>query len=80
MPGMSDRALSRSDAQLVRRAGLAGIVAGDRQAAADRLAGVLEPADVVALPAMQRDRDRGKPAQGRIDIHAPIGVLFVRAG
>ena len=49
--------MSRSAAQLVGRAGLAGIVAGDRQAAADLLARVLEPADVVPLPAVQRDRD-----------------------
>ena len=45
-------------AQFVRRAGLAGVVAGDREPAAEFVARVFESADVVALPAMQGDRDR----------------------
>ena len=64
--------------KLVGRAGLAGIIAGDRQAAADLLAGALEPADVVALPAVERDRDGREPRQGRLDIDAPLRVLLLR--
>ena len=64
--------LSRSAPKLVGRAGLAGIMAGDGQAAAELLARVLEPADVVALPAVERDRDRREPLEGRARRRRPI--------
>ena len=63
-------------AQFVGRAGLAGIVARDRQAAADRLAGVLEAADVVALPAVERDGDARQPRQGELGVHAERRVAI----
>ena len=43
--------------QLGRRAGLAGVVAGGDQPAAEGAGVGLEAADVVALPAVERDRD-----------------------
>ena len=79
-PGKSDSVLSRSDRSSSGVRALPGIMAGDRQAAAQLLAGVLEPADVVALPAMERDRDRRQPLEGRIDIDAPFRVLLFRTG
>ena len=42
-------------AEFVGRAGAAGVSAGDGEAAADGFAGVLEPDDVVALPAVEGD-------------------------
>ena len=78
--GQERQRLVQVGPELVGRAGLAGIMAGDRQAAAELLAGVLESADVVALPAVQRDRDGREPCQGRIDIDAPFRVLLLRAG
>ena len=60
--GQERQRLVQVGPQLVGRAGLAGIMAGDRQAAAQLLARVLETADVVALPAVERDRDRRQAA------------------
>ena len=64
-------------AQLVRRARLAGIVAGDRQAAAELFARVLEAADVVALPAVERDRNRRQPLDRRVGVDAERRVTFL---
>jgi hypothetical protein len=47
-------------AEFVRGAGLAGVVAGHGDAAAEAFAGVFKAADVVALPAVERDRDAGQ--------------------
>ena len=55
-------------AQLIGRARLARIIARHRQSAADRFAGVLETADIVALPAVQRDRNLGEPLKRPVDI------------
>ena len=62
--------------QFVGRAGLAGVIAGDGQAAAERLAGVLEAADVIALPAMDGNRDAGKLLEGFVGVHAQGGIAF----
>ena len=45
-------------AQFFRRAGLARIVAGHGQTVAQRAAGVFETAHIIALPAVQRNRNR----------------------
>ena len=42
------------------------------------LAGVLEAADVVALPAVQRDRNPGQPLEGLVDVDAQLGVALLR--
>ena len=65
-------------AKLVGGAGLAGIMARDGQSASQFLARVLEPSDVVALPAVQRDRYRREPRHGRFDVDVPRRVLFPR--
>ena len=78
MPGIRRERLVEVGAQFVGRARLARVVAGDGQAAADRLAGVLEPADVVALPAVQRDRNPGKPLERPVDVDAQGGVSLLR--
>ena len=62
--------------QLVGRAGLARIIAGDRQAAAQFLARVLESAHVVALPAVQRNGDTRQTLHSPIHVHAPVGILL----
>ena len=78
--GQKRQRLVQVGSELVGRAGLAGIVTGDRQAAPNLLARVLEPTDVIALPAMERDRDRRQPRQGRLDIDAPFRILLARTG
>ena len=63
--------------QFLGRAGLAGVVAGNRQAAAHFHVQVLEAGVVVALPAVQRDGNLGQLLQGTIRIHAHRGVPFL---
>ena len=70
--GNERQGLVQVAAQLVGRAGLAGIIAGDGQAAAQLLADCLKPADVVALPAVQRDRDGGQPLERASRHRRPI--------
>ena len=64
--------------KLVGRAGPSRIVAGDRQAPADILAGILEAADIVALPAVQRDRNLGQTLEGPVHVHAEGRIPFLR--
>src|SRR5690606_21098336 len=59
-------------------AGCARIVAGDREAAAERLASRLEAAHVVALPAVQADRDFTEAANRLIRVDAHRCVLLLR--
>ena len=65
-------------AEFLRRAGAAEVVAGDGQAAAEFGRGVFEAADVVALPAVERNGNRGETVEGAIGIDAEFGVLFAR--
>ena len=62
--------------QFIRCAGLAGVVAGDGQSAAQLLAGVLEAADIVALPAMDGNWDAGKLLECFVGVHAQGGIAF----
>jgi len=55
-------------AQLVGRARLARVIARHRQPAANLFAGVLETADIVTLPAVQRDWNLGQPLKRPVDI------------
>jgi hypothetical protein len=66
--------------QLVGRAGLAGITSGDRQSAAQFPARVFEAADVVSLPAVQRQWDAGQALHDRFGIDSQRGVAFPRHG
>ncbi len=61
-------------AEFIGRAGLAGVVAGHRDAAAEAFAGVFEAADVIALPAVERDRDAGERGHCGFGIDAHSGV------
>ena len=70
--GQERQRLVQIGSELVGRAGLAGIMAGDRQAAPELLARILEAADVVALPAMERDRDRSTAVRGPPRHRRPI--------
>ena len=63
-------------AQFLRVAGLAGVIAGHRQPAAEFGNGLLEAGDVVALPAMQRNRHGGESCEGGFGIDPEGGVLF----
>jgi len=64
-------------AELVRRAGLARVVAGGEDAAGQRAPGVLEASDVIALPAVKGDRDPGEAAEGLAGVHPDSGVSFL---
>ncbi len=57
----------------------AGIMAG-RLKAAQVAARGLEAGDVIALPAVNRDRNAGQAAQGAFGIHAQGGVAFPGQG
>ena len=57
-------------AEFVGRAGSSGIVAGHGEAAADRPALVLEAADVVSLPAVQRHGNLGEGGADLVGVHA----------
>ena len=63
-------------AELLGRARLARIVAGRGQPAAELHPELLEPADVIPLPAVQRDGDLRQPGECRIGIDAVLGVPF----
>ena len=62
--------------ELVGRPGLARVVPRDRQAAAEGLAVDLEAADVVPLPAVERDGDGREPFEGAVDVDAEPGIAF----
>ena len=76
VPGMSDNASVGVGAQLVRRARLARVVAGRREAAPESGAELLEPLDVVALPAVERNGHRGEAGERRVGVHAGFGVAI----
>ena len=59
--------------QFLGRAGLAGVVAGNRQAAAHFHVQVLEARVVIALPAVQRDGNLGQLLQAR-SVSTPIAA------
>jgi hypothetical protein len=77
-PGNQRQRLGSVAAKLVGRARLAGIVPRGGQTAADLARPCLEPPDVVSLPAVDRDRNRGKHLQRRIRVDAEIRVLLFR--
>ena len=76
LAGDQREGLDRVAAKFVGRAGLAGIIARDGQSAAELLAGVFEAADVVALPAMQRNGHGGQSLQGGFGIDAQRGIAL----
>jgi len=63
-------------AQLLGRAGFAGIIAGGNEAAGQHTAGMFKTADVVALPAVEGDRYLGQDFQGAVNIHAEFRIAF----
>jgi hypothetical protein len=64
--------------QLIGGPSFAGIGAGGHDAAAAESFGTLESADVVALPAMQRNRDPAEPVHRLFRIHAQRGIPLIR--
>jgi len=62
--------------QFIGGARLAGVVAGDGQPAAQFLAGVLEAADIIPLPAVDRNGDLRQLFQGFVRIHTHLGIPF----
>jgi len=64
--------------QLVRRAGFAGVVAGDGQSAADLIGSALEPAHVVPLPTVHRNGDLGEAPQRISHVHPPRSIHLPR--
>ena len=63
--------------QFIRRAGLARIIARHGQSAAEFLARMLKAADIVPLPAMERNGDLGEAAQRLLHAHAVGRVEFL---
>ena len=74
LAGDEGKRLVEVGAEFVRSAGLAGVVAGHRNAAAEAFTGVFKAADVVALPAVKGNRNARKRGHGGIGIDAEIGV------
>ncbi len=75
-PGQHRERLLKVRPQFGRRARFAGVIAGDGQPTAQRLAGILEAADIVALPAMDGNRYAAKLFKGFIGIHPQGGKTF----
>jgi len=61
-------------AQLGGGAGFSGIVAGDRQAAAQVLSHVLESTHVISLPTVHRNRHLRQLLHNLVRIHTQIGI------
>jgi hypothetical protein len=77
LAGHEGQRLFQVGPQLLGRACPSGIVAGNRQAAAQFRAAALKAGDIVPLPAVQRDADAGEPVQGPGDIDTQLGeALF----
>jgi len=64
-------------AQFQRCPSFAGVAARDGEPATKGLLGIFIAADIVALPAMNRDGDPGKFVQSRFRIHAQFGVALL---
>ena len=62
--------------QLVGVRALPRIVAGDARPPPIGLAGALEAADVVALPAMERNSDGAKCLDRPVNAHTDLGILI----
>jgi len=56
--------------------GVPGVISGEGEPADELSAGGFEPADVVALPAMQADRNRAERGEGFLGIDVEVGVLL----
>ncbi len=67
----------RIGAQVVGRPRLSWIVASRGEAAAETRAELLEPLDIVALPAVQGDWHRAEARQRRVGIHPGFGVAIL---
>ena len=65
-------------AEMIGRARFPGIISGDGEPAAELSAGGFEPADVIALPAMEADRNCAERGQGFFGVDAEVGVLLAR--
>ena len=76
MPGMSESALAASARSSSGVRARARIVPGCRDAAAERFAEALEAEDVVALPAVERDRHLGERSERGAGVDALIGILL----
>ena len=70
-PGDQRERLCRVGAELVGRPRLARIIPRRRQAAAQRSVRILEPADIVSLPAVQRDRNRRQSCRSAASVSTP---------
>ena len=77
LAGNQRKGLDRVAAQLVGRAGLAEVVARNRQSAAQLLAGVFESTHVVALPTVQRNGHAGQSLQSGFGIDPQGGIALL---
>jgi hypothetical protein len=64
-------------AEFIRRPGLARLISGGNEPAAERAAEVFEAADIIALPAVEGDGDFGELGQHAIDVHADFGIAVL---
>lgn len=74
LPGNEREHLLDIAAKFIGRAGLAGIVAGDGQAAAEFLSHVLKAANVVPLPTVQRNGNIRQLRHRLFGIHTQFGI------
>ena len=74
--GQDGKGLFEVRPQFIRRTSLAGVIAGDRQPAAEFLPGVLETADIVTLPAVDGNRDAGKLLECIVGVHTQGRIAF----
>jgi len=65
-------------AQFLGSAGLAGMISGDGQTTAEFSAGLFKSADIIALPAVERNGNPGELAEGAPDVHTQFIVPFLR--
>ena len=77
--GNDRKHLFKIGSELLDRLRFAGIGAGDLKSTAAELGiGSFKPADIIALPAMNRDRNPIKPLEDCIGINADRSVPFFR--
>lgn len=61
--------------ELICGAGFSGMISRHGDATTKAFAGVLEAADIITLPTMQRDRDLRQLTHCRLRIYADVGIL-----
>ena len=78
--GYKGQRLFEVHAEFRRRSCLPGMVSRDSEASSDLFVSCFETSNVVPLPAMQRECDRGKRAERQVAVNAQTRITFPRKG